>query len=351
MTNAARVPRPPTPRLLLGDRRRCSDPLAGDPAHETVRVRRGAVAVVRRDLSGPARRREVYRARCVAVQRQARSRRALTLESAAALHGLHLWGFPTSVPVLYPARGSAVSAADVEIHRFSVRPDDVESIDGILVTTLERTAIDLARLRDPESAILPLDHVFAKLCRADRRERERVDRDAAQLRARLIDRLRTEFRGARGVRRAIQLIGWASPWSESAWESRLRWIVLTWGVRDAVQQCRIETEHHRWWVDLAIRFGTSDDGRPLWLVVEFDGRTKYGTDPTTTSDALLKERRRYHDLERAGHKVLHLTAAEATDPAVAVRRILDRLPDGTHLALDPVVELMNPAPKPSRQAR
>ncbi|MGC5616804.1 hypothetical protein [Georgenia sp. Z1491] len=350
MTRAAQAPRPTTPRLLMGDVRHCLDPLAGDHENEAVKVRRGAVAVVRRDLRGADRQRELYRARSVAVQQQSRSVRALALESAAAFHGLYLWEFPTTVPVLYPGRASGESADDVEIHRFSVRSDDVESIAGILVTTLERTAIDLARLRDPEHAMVPLDHAFAKLCHADRRERERVDREAELLRARLIGRLREHFAGVRGVRRAIRLIRWASPWSESAWESRLRWIVLTWGVRDAVQQCRIETEHHRWWVDLAIRIGTSDDGRPLWLVVEFDGRTKYGTDPAATSDALVRERRRDRDLERAGHKVLHLTAAEAAEPSVAIRRIRERVPDGTELALVPVVELMSSAPRQVRPA-
>ncbi|MGC5629495.1 hypothetical protein ACPYO6_14775 [Georgenia sp. Z1344] len=217
---------------------------------------------------------------------------------------------------------------------------DIVMIGGQPVTTLERTAMDFARLRDPEQAIVTLDHVFARMCRASRTERERVDREAGELRALLISRLRTEFRGARGVRRAIRLVELASPWSESAWESRVRWIVLVWGVRDAVQQCPIAADGHRWWVDLAIPIGTTPDGRPRWLIVEFDGHSKFGTDPTVTSDALMKERRRDQALERAGHTVLHLSASEAGNPALTVERIVAKVPDGVRLSLSPVTDLM-----------
>lgn len=331
------------PPVALGDVRELTARLGGmdDDDQVAVRLRRGAVGVVTRDSGEHERARELFLARCVAVERCLTVSHAFVLESAALLLGLPVWRVPEQVQVASPQRRSGSAAApDVRRHSYSVPVEDIVVVRGMPVTGLRRLAIDAARLLAPRDALVLVDSIFAVLCRADPRDRQRVEEDANRLRTELIERLRAEFKGARGVRQAIAVLTWSSPWAESPWESHLRWVLLTWGVRGAVAQCSVVVGARVYRADLAILVGRRTDGGPLWMLIEFDGRAKYGDDPDGTSGALVKERRRDVEVERLGHRVVHLTARDAIDRGVVEARIRERMPSGVSLELAPVTELL-----------
>ncbi|UWF78735.1 hypothetical protein JRG78_10315 [Microbacterium sp. EF45047] len=80
----------------------------------------------------------------------------LCLESAAVVHGLPLFGESRDIHVYDPDRPSSTRYGDVVVH--TSRDDRaVQRTDGILVTALGETAVDLARLLAPAQALAVTD--------------------------------------------------------------------------------------------------------------------------------------------------------------------------------------------------
>lgn len=82
----------------------------------------------------------------------------LSHHSAAALHGLPLPSHDLGrVHVTRVGDAGGVRRASVQVHR--ARLDDVEvtEVDGLPVTTLERTAADLARILTPDRGLVVVD--------------------------------------------------------------------------------------------------------------------------------------------------------------------------------------------------
>lgn len=70
----------------------------------------------------------------------------LSHASAAALHGLPLWGVPLTRAHL--TRGGVAGgrrSAHLHVHRAPLAPEDVVEVDGVRVTGPARTVVDLAR--------------------------------------------------------------------------------------------------------------------------------------------------------------------------------------------------------------
>ncbi|OLT40264.1 hypothetical protein BJF86_05565 [Serinicoccus sp. CNJ-927] len=116
--------------------------------------------------------------------------------------------------------------------------------------------------------------------------------------------------GGRGYLSAARTVALASPLSESAGESRCRWVVLTLGLPLPEQQAEI--------VDGDGRFVARVDFlyRAEKVVVEFDGMQKYD-DPA----ALRREKLREDRLRELGYEVVRLTWADLDDPAAVARKI------------------------------
>jgi REase_MTES_1575/Transcriptional regulator, AbiEi antitoxin len=184
----------------------------------------------------------------------------------------------------------------------TLQPRDVMEIDGVLVTTQLRTALDLGRLSRREDAFAALDALM------------RVGGFAV---SDLVAEL-PRFRGARGVRQLRQLVPWADGRSESPAESLTRLQLLDAGLpAPAVQyeMCNVAgVLIYR--IDLAYP--------DILLAIEYDGREYH-----TADDDRAHDRRRREYLRRLGWTFVVLTADDVygRDPqaGVTVRRERERL--------------------------
>jgi hypothetical protein len=145
--------------------------------------------------------------RAVAVLNRAVTEVALSHLSAAALWGMPLVGrVPASVTATDPERERTHTGRHLTKYAARLGDDDVEDLDGLLVTSPARTLVDVALSSSRSQAVAALDHSLrTHLCTRD-------DYWAA------LDR-RDRVRGAI---RASWAGSFASPQAESAGESVLR---------------------------------------------------------------------------------------------------------------------------------
>jgi hypothetical protein len=245
-------------------------------------------------------------------------------ETAARLQKVWLPDLPS--PVLHltaPERPDRVPAG-IRVHGSRLGSRWISEVDGLAVTSIPRTAVDVARGRSIERAVLVLDGAARQLLVHDGYDLRAVREDLS-LRRRLTDEVRSELWSAYEserrwpftvvVRTAIPLV---DPASESPAESRSR----IWFVGSDLPQPTIAA---------AVRgaSGTTYFTDFRWeeygVVGEVDGVTKYGSSESQVRRNLHKERRRQHDLEDDGNLVVRWDAVEPrTAMLTRVRRALRR---------------------------
>jgi very-short-patch-repair endonuclease len=220
----------------------------------------------------------------------------LSHRSAAAL-----WGMlpPSSIAVEVTRPREFRSRPDLRAHCSAIRPDEVTRVDGIPVTSMPRTLLDLATTVNRhrlESAFNEVEvrQLTDKLSVSHLLERYPGRRGSAALRAILADEKR-----ARGITKQ---------------ELEKRFAAVLAGT---------ELPRPRRNADLAVdgRFYEVDC---LWpeprLIVELDGRATHGT-----ARAFEKDRERDRLLQVAGWKVVRITWRQLRDDAPAVVADLRRL--------------------------
>ncbi|WP_295780273.1 hypothetical protein [uncultured Microbacterium sp.] len=217
----------------------------------------------------------------------------LCLESAAALHGLPVLGAAYDIHVLGSASATARSAGGVRVHT-SAHPDRViEEVDGIRLTSVADTCIDVARTRHPAIALAVADAAA------------RVDERCTAL---TLVTLNEERASARGRRRARWALHRVDPAAESPLESLSRAVTEWAGFAEPERQVwfgspagggdRVDL----WWPQL--RIAGEADG-----LLKYDGR--FG-DPRV---AMKKREDRDRRLRAAGARaVLHWGWDDLTDP-------------------------------------
>ncbi len=96
------------------------------------------------------------RAAALAVAR-ARSATVLCDRTAAMMHELPIVGARSPVPEVTVPPHWAGNAAGAHLYRATLGPADVTVIDGVLVTSIARTLVDLGRHRSTSCAVVALD--------------------------------------------------------------------------------------------------------------------------------------------------------------------------------------------------
>lgn len=115
--------------------------------------------------------RQQYLARVRAVAQTRRSAVVLSHWSAAAVHGLPIMGeWPHAVHVTIPPASGGRSRDSVVKHGARLPDADVVTVNGLLVTSPARTAIDLATVGTFMAGALAIDRVL----HVDRRNRSRL---------------------------------------------------------------------------------------------------------------------------------------------------------------------------------
>jgi hypothetical protein len=243
-------------------------------------------------------------------------------ESAALVHGLWLPALPSGIVHLTASRRPDRVPRGVRVHGSHLPASMVVQQDGVPLTSLMRTAVDIARGRSVERAVVVLDsavRLHAASCGVDLRclrhdlqqRREVTEHARRELWAAYATERRWPFTVV--VRTAIPLV---DAGSESPAESRSR----VWIEGSDLPRPTVSTPV------------TGASGSPyvadfLWeewrVIGEVDGTAKYGSTEDSVRRSLRAERRRQRDLEDAGYIVVRWEATEAKSVVLArIRRAL-----------------------------
>jgi hypothetical protein len=221
--------------------------------------------------------------------------------SAAVLHGLSTWGLRLDrIHRTRDRRTGGRVGEGVHVHAAPLAPDEVVEVDGLLVTSVGRTVIDIARTAGLDAGVAVADSALHK---------HLTDPDEL---ARAAQRC-TGWPGAPQARRVIAL---ADGDSDSVGESRSRL---------AIQQAGLPAPVLQWKVEGAGRVFETDFGWPeLRTVGEFDGLSKYGRllkpgdDP---ADVVVAEKLREDEIRDLDLRVVRWIWAEIDDFGPVAERL------------------------------
>jgi hypothetical protein len=248
-------------------------------------------------------------ARSRAVFHRHRGAVVLTHESAAAVHGISLWG--TGLDEVHLTRtdgGRGRHEAGVQHHIGRIDEADVVEVDGMLVSSPDRCVWELACARTTESAVVVADSALHRgLVTPDS-----LTETAGQFRT---------WPGSRSGRLALSL---ADGRSESPGESRSRFLFWRHDIPMPDLQFRvIDSSGHV--------IARTDFAWELWRhLAEFDGRIKYdGTFNDSGFTTVFDEKRREDQVraERWGMTRIiwsDLSVAMAVATARRLKADLDR---------------------------
>lgn len=230
-----------------------------------------------------------------------RAAAVLSHESAAVAHGLALpIAAPESVHLTLAPPATRRRRTSLHVHVAPLEAHDVVEIRGLRVTSLARTAFDLACTLPYPWAVIVADQCLGR----------RVPRPELWQQA--------DGAGQRsGIRQARAVIAFADGRSQSPAESASRVSMARAGIPAPELQAEIIAPHG--WVA-----STDFAWRGHRLVGEVDGKTKYTDllrDGETAGDAVLADKRREEDIRQAGWWITRWGWTEAWDPARLARLI------------------------------
>jgi hypothetical protein len=221
-----------------------------------------------------------------------------SLHGAAVAHGLPTPSGPSSGPILIRPGASGGRRGGYRVRGSDVPPHRLTTIDGCLVTSLERTAIDLARGQPFPAALVPLDAALRRIVAQQQgvsgpELRYAVLDAAARSQAgEALSECLEELRGWPGVVAVRTALPYADPAAESASESVSRGWLLEAGETGLVVGHPLRVGGTTFWADLADLEGK--------LVFEVDGWSKYVGAPDAVRREIQRERDRQRRLESVG---------------------------------------------------
>lgn len=263
------------------------------------RIRRGAYAASEPASPGPA----MEHLRLIrATVAQLTMPGVISHESAGVVHALPYWADRLArVHVTRPDQGSGRVRRYVHLHRSPLSEREITSIDGLEVTSLARTAVDLGRVLDPFRALPIVDAVLARGASVTDLD-EVVSASGRQP-------------GNPRVRRLIEM---ADGRSESVGESCSRLVFF----REAIPMPTLQFEVRDEFGQL---IGRSDFCWEQQRVLgEFDGKIKYTSllrPGQSASDVVIAEKRREDLLRGLGWTVVRWTWADLHKPASLLRQL------------------------------
>lgn len=227
----------------------------------------------------------------------ARGKAVVAGPSAAALHGSKWIPAEHKAELIWHEHRQPYAA--ILIRADELLTGEVETIDGVAVTTAARTAYDLGRKGTFTNALAMVD----SLC------------NATSLRPGTVALLADNHRGSRGIVQLRQVLEIADGGSESPQESRLRLLIHDVGLPLPETQIKVEGANGR-------VFARIDMGWKRWKVaVEYDGEQHWSNPEQRAWDI-----ERTYRLEQLGWKVIRVSAEQLRRGRIAlVARIRDAL--------------------------
>ncbi|MDY7542179.1 MULTISPECIES: hypothetical protein [unclassified Cryobacterium] len=243
-------------------------------------------------------------------------------QSAAAIWGLPVIGpWPDAVHLMAAGRRGVHSKNGVVWHHDRLGDSEVVEIDGMLVTSLLRTLIDLARTAHFLSAIAALDHGTKQhLVLPNGTRTPGIEKDA------LLGRLENDgpLRGTRAARVAILF---SDNRSGSVGESLSRGQIHLCGF--PAPELQVRFVHADGTVDITdYRWEQKQGARTLFLLGEFDGYVKYTRNQYTQGrpieEIVWDEKRREDRLRQTtGHGMTRWVWKMALVAAVLQRHLME----------------------------
>jgi hypothetical protein len=283
---------------------------AGFTDHELARMRRaGELTSVRRGVylaspepDDPDGR---HRLQVRAAMTELAAGAVVSHASAALLHGLPTWRMPLSrVQVTRARRSGGRRDPRLHLRTAPLRRADITTADGLPITSVARTVVDLARSAPFESGVVTADAALA----------------LGLLTSEDLEEALARCKGWPGCPRARRVVAFADGRSESVGESRSRLAIANAGLPEPMLQWDVRAAGGR--LVGRVDFGWPDDG----VVGEFDGRLKYGRtiigdrDP---GEVVFAEKLREDDLRAQGLTVIRWTWDDLVKFAAIAAR-LDR---------------------------
>lgn len=256
--------------------------------HDLVRLGGGAYAAVA-DLPADewGRRDELYRLRCIGISTAGRAvQNVLSHQSAAAVHGIALLDPDTTrVHTTNSTRAGGAKTVHRFVHPGPLRDADIVEVDGVRVTSLVRTAVDLACAENDFAKALT---IF----------------DGALRRGATVDQLTTELKARRRVGAAIARYALAHSDADSASVGE------SWSRAQMIEADLPTPELQKYYLLPAQDAWVDFDWSGV-LTGEFDGEGKYlgglRADDARADQVVLQEKRRQDQLEALGLKVIRWT--------------------------------------------
>lgn len=220
--------------------------------------------------------------------------------SAARLHSLCLWKVDDLIHVLQRVNPSSERhGRDVKCHTRAFSDDEIVTLNGLRVTSLERTTADCAMMLTYRQSLIVLDHAL----------RLGADRSVLQGMADSLD-------GRRGVRTFRRALENADARSESPGETLTRELILRLRIRPPTPQIEVMSAIGRHRLDFA--------WKKEMVALEFDGKGKY-FDFKRTDEVLFEERQRENALTEEGWRFLRITWKDLFNEARFKYRLLHAL--------------------------
>jgi hypothetical protein len=221
-----------------------------------------------------------YLRRIVGTCRRTKGGRVLSHQSAALLHGLDMSGRAYRHVHYIVERGAEITEG-VYKHHGILMDHEIVQVGPIRVTSMARTAADLACAGDFSSALVVLDCAL----------RKGVSRDE-------LEELAERLSGSPGISTFRGALRYADGLSESAGESESRAEMIEMG------DIPLPRLQHEFRLADGTFLARSDFDWKARVIGEFDGRAKYTLNGRDPDDAWHAERERHNRLERHGFKVV-----------------------------------------------
>ncbi|KQS73266.1 hypothetical protein [Modestobacter sp. Leaf380] len=232
-----------------------------------------------------------HRVRAVAAAQLLLPGAVVAGRSAAVLWGVPLAGLTDDVELVLPPGCTSGRVDGVRVRRERIAVEETVLRSGVAVTSLVRTALDLARARPVEEAVALVDRFLlaVPVGQAEVLAAARAD-------------------PSRGARRREAVVRLADGLAESPQETVVRLLLQRAGLPAPIPQFRVLHEGRE--------VARVDLGWPAHRVaVEYDGRWHGGT------AQFARDRARLNRLTAAGWRVVFVTAEDLRDPASVVGRV------------------------------
>lgn len=279
---------------------------------ELVRVRRDALVLASVLTGATPWEKRALAARAVGrslAQSPGAATHALSHESALMVHGLPWFGEDGLVHLVRTDGRRGRRDDTVWVHR-PVDARWVGVVDGLRVVSPGLAALQVAATHGVEAGLVAVDGVLHQAGTADLADHTRWDAAAAARMRHEVARALGTVRGA-GASAAALVLEHADGRSESAGESRSRWLVHSLGLGPCTPQFEVR--------DGPLLVGIADLKLDRWpVLVEFDGAGKY-----TSHESLLAEKDREDRMRTLGYELVRIRWNDLARPQVVRRRLLE----------------------------